>query len=88
MHSPFSREPSPQPTTPLALRPVQAARTLGISKSTLDRLTKSGEITCFRIARAKMYAFEELRRWLTEKTEEARVQRHLGDEDVKTDNKN
>jgi excisionase family DNA binding protein len=49
---------------PLGMRVADAARTLGISPSTLDRLTKAGEIQCIKLNRAKIYPYEELQRWM------------------------
>ena len=55
---------------PIAYRPSEAARVLGISLSHLDRMTKAGEIPCARVGRLRLYGDEELRRWVQEKTEE------------------
>jgi hypothetical protein len=57
---------------PLGLRPADAANALGVSMSTLDRLTRMGEIACVKLDRAKIYYYEELRRWICSKTEAAR----------------
>lgn len=49
---------------PLSLRPRDAAASLGISPSTLERLTKSGEIGVVRHGRCRLYEIEELKAWL------------------------
>ena len=56
---------------PIAYRPSEAARVLGISLSHLDRLTKAGEIPCARVGRLRLYGDDELRRWIREKTDES-----------------
>ncbi len=55
---------------PIAYRPSEAARVLGISLSHLDRMTKAGEIPFARIGRLRVYSDDALRRWIQEKTEE------------------
>ncbi len=45
---------------PICVRPDQAAAMLGISRSTLDRLTCSGELTFVKLRRPKMYAVADL----------------------------
>jgi excisionase family DNA binding protein len=45
---------------PICVRPDQAAAMLGISRSTLDRLTKSGELDHVKLPRAKMYLVTDL----------------------------
>ena len=47
-------------TRPICVRPDQAAAMLGISRSTLDRLTCSGELKFVKLRRAKMYAVTDL----------------------------
>jgi excisionase family DNA binding protein len=49
------------------MRVVDAARTLGVSQSTLERLTKAGEIKCIKLNRAKIYPYDELQRWMASK---------------------
>jgi excisionase family DNA binding protein len=73
MTDPARCNPSESFSPPLGLRPRDAARTLGVSLSTLERLTRSGEIACVKLPRAKIYSREELRRWLDVKTEASRV---------------
>ena len=49
-----------EPASPqLALRPREAAAAIGVSLSTLDRLTKSGVILAARVGRVRLY------RWAT-----------------------
>ena len=55
---------------PIAYRPSEAARVLGISLSHLDRMTKAGEIPYARVGRLRLYGDDELRKWIKEKTEE------------------
>ena len=49
---------------PLSLRPRQAAAWLGVSVSTLNRLTRSGKIPRLTIGRIVLYRVETLRKWL------------------------
>jgi excisionase family DNA binding protein len=49
---------------PLALRPRQAAHTLGISERLLVELTRKGEIPSLTINRARVYRVEALNEWL------------------------
>lgn len=58
---------------PLCLRPAEAARELGISPSTLERLTKAGEIRCIKLNRAKIYPRDELCRWVSSRVNAARA---------------
>jgi excisionase family DNA binding protein len=48
----------------LALRPRQAAASLGVSVKTLERLTKSGEITSVLIGRVRLYELSALEEFL------------------------
>jgi len=57
---------------PLALRPRDAAAALGISPSTLDRLTRAGHIPHVKINRLVLYRVESLRKWLEEREEVGR----------------
>lgn len=54
---------------PLALRPRDAAAARGISPSTLNRLTRAGEIPHVKINRLILYTVESLKRWLREREE-------------------
>jgi excisionase family DNA binding protein len=48
----------------LALRPRKAAAVLSLSLSTLDRLTKSGEIAVVKIGRVRLYELSVLEEFL------------------------
>lgn len=54
--------------TPLALRPREAARTLGVSPRTLWQWTNAGLIPCARVGTGKrktvLYPVTELQAWL------------------------
>lgn len=57
----FPKQP-PQDPEPLVLTPPEAAKALGISVSTLARLTKQGRIPCRRISRRLIrYSIEDIR---------------------------
>lgn len=60
----FYRQREPIAAT-LALRPREAAASLAVSLSTLERLTKSGEIGVVRLGRCRLYAIDELKAWLS-----------------------
>lgn len=55
--------------SPLALRPCQAAKALGISPRHLWQLTKDGHIPCVRVGSGKrqtvLYPVEVLQTWLS-----------------------
>ena len=55
--------------SPLALRPREAAKSLGISPRLLWQLTKDGHIPCVRIGNGKrrtvLYPLADLQAWLT-----------------------
>ena len=53
--------------SPLAYRPRQAAEKLGISLSSLDRLTKRGDIPVSRVGGFRLYPHEALVKWLNSK---------------------
>jgi excisionase family DNA binding protein len=57
---------------PLALRPRDAAAALGISPSTLERLTKAGKIPHVKVSRLVLYRVESLQKWLIEREEPGR----------------
>lgn len=59
----FYRDDVPLAAT-LALRPRQAAASLGVSVKTLERLTKSGEITSVLVGRVRLYALSDLESFL------------------------
>ncbi|MFO1007729.1 MAG: helix-turn-helix domain-containing protein [Planctomycetaceae bacterium] len=56
--------------TPIAYRPREAARVLGISERLLWQLTHDGHIPCVRLGagkrRAILYPVAELQAWLTQ----------------------
>jgi excisionase family DNA binding protein len=58
--------------SPLALRPREAAKALGISPRLLWQLTKDGHIPCVRVGTGKrrsiLYPIAELQAWLTRET--------------------
>lgn len=55
----------------LVLRPRDAAKTLGLSTSTLNRLARAGEIKCIRLDRMTLYPMDALEAWLKAKLESA-----------------
>jgi excisionase family DNA binding protein len=59
---------------PLSLRPQQAAAWLGVSVSTLNRLTRTGKIPRLTVGRIVLYRVKTLRNWLenTEMSEDGR----------------
>jgi len=57
----------------LALRPRDAARTLGLSERTLWGLTKAGKVPFVRIGKAVRYPRHLLLRWLEEQARAAEV---------------
>ena len=48
----------------LALKPIDAARAIGISTRLLWSMTNRGEIPCVRIGRRVVYPLHLLREWL------------------------
>jgi excisionase family DNA binding protein len=60
-----------QVSSPLALRPREAAKALGISPRLLWQLTKDGRIPCVQIGGTKrrtvLYPLAELQAWLSRK---------------------
>ena len=59
----FDRDDLPLVAT-LALRPRQAAAAISVSVKTLERLTKSGEITSVLVGRARLYELKALEEFL------------------------
>ncbi|MBL9169926.1 MAG: helix-turn-helix domain-containing protein [Verrucomicrobiales bacterium] len=49
----------------LALTRQEAARALGISATTVDRMTRRGQLKPVRVTRRPLYAVEELERFLS-----------------------
>ncbi len=62
-HHGFYRERETIAST-LALRPRQAAAAIGVSVSTLERLTRSGEIAVVRLGRCRLYELSVLEDFL------------------------
>lgn len=58
----------PVPNLPLAMRPIVAARALGISPRTLASLTAQGLVPCARLGRCVVYPTAMLLAWLETKT--------------------
>ena len=56
---------------PLAVRPRVAAKKLGISESTLDRLRKAGRIPYVKLAGAILYRVESLEAFLRQSEQQA-----------------
>ncbi|MBM4097973.1 MAG: helix-turn-helix domain-containing protein [Planctomycetes bacterium] len=58
-------------TSPLALRPRDAAKALGISPRLLWQLTEDGKVPCVRVGGSKrqtvLYPIAELQTWLSER---------------------
>ena len=63
-------------STPLALRPRDAAKALGISPRHLWQLTKDGHVPCVRTGTGKrqtvLYPLADLQAWLSEKANAAK----------------
>ena len=58
--------PSERPPT-ISLRPRQAAIAIGISLSTLERLTKAGEVPAVKVGRVTLYPVDAIKEWLQRK---------------------
>lgn len=54
---------------PLALRPREAARALGIGERLLWSLTNRGEIPYLKLGKATLYPIADLQQWLSEQAE-------------------
>ena len=63
-------------SSPLALRPREAAKALGISPRLLWQLTRDGHIPCVRVGsgtrKTVLYPVAELQVWLTRQAAQAR----------------
>ena len=68
-------------SSPLALRPREAAKALGISARLLWQLTKDGHIPCVRIGSGKrktvLYPIDALQAFLTGRTAPAKGGDHV-----------
>ena len=60
----FYRDDGTDTADPLSLRPRQAAARLGISVSTLERLTRAGEIPRIKLSNCVLYRIPTLDAWL------------------------
>ena len=58
--------------TPLALRPREAAKALGISPRLLWQLTHDGHIPFVKVNRTVLYPTAELQAWLSREAEAAK----------------
>jgi excisionase family DNA binding protein len=74
-HSSFFRQEPPF-IAPLSLRPREAA--LGLSISTLARLTKAGELPCVKLGRSVLYPVAMLEEFLRTRAEGARGDEFAG----------
>ena len=63
--NPFSSSRTPV-GNPLALRPVEAARMLGIGQTLLAKLTKAGAIPHIKLGRCVLYPRPMLEAWLVQ----------------------
>ena len=70
-HSSFYRQ-EPPVIAPLALRPRDAAAALGLSVSTVERLTKAGKLPCVKLGRSVLYPAAMLEEFLRAQAEQAR----------------
>jgi excisionase family DNA binding protein len=63
-------------SSPLALRPREAAKALGISPRLLWQLTKDGHVPCVRVGSGKrrtvLYPLADLQAWLAQQTAQAK----------------
>jgi excisionase family DNA binding protein len=81
----FYRRPEPRVVAPqLALRPREAAAAIGVSPSTLERLTKAGEISFVPAGRCRLYLVGDLEAFLTSRrtTAEKAAPKFLGAQTV------
>ncbi len=69
--SSFFRQEQPV-IAPLSLRPREAAAALGLSVSTVERLTKAGELPCVKLGRSVLYPMAMLEEFLRARAERAR----------------
>lgn len=52
----------------IAYRPAEAAKVLGLSRSTFYNLLKAGELHGFKVGAATLIPAEELRAWVARRT--------------------
>jgi len=75
--SSFFRQEQPV-IAPLSLRRREAAAALGLSVSTLARLTKAGELPCVKLGRSVLYPVAMLEEFLRTRAEGARGDEFAG----------
>jgi excisionase family DNA binding protein len=66
-HSFFRQEPPV--IAPLVLRPREAAAALGLSVSTVERLTRAGKLPCVKLGRSVLYPVAMLEEFLLAQAE-------------------
>jgi len=76
-HSSFFRQEQPV-IAPLSLRPREAAAALGLSVSTVERLTRAGELPCVRLGRSVLYPVAMLEEFLRARAEPPRGDEFAG----------
>jgi excisionase family DNA binding protein len=59
-------------TDAIAYRPQQAADLLGVSLSTLERITKADAIPTVKLGRCRVYLADQLKAWLASRQEGGR----------------
>ena len=65
----FNEDSPLSPDESLSMRPREAAAALGVSVSTLDRLTKLGQIPSVKLGRVVLYPVASLRQFLNLRTQ-------------------
>ncbi len=75
--SSFFRQEQPV-IAPLALRPRDAAAALGLSVSTVERLTRAGKLPCVKLGRSVLYPVAMLEEFLRAQAEQARGDEFAG----------
>lgn len=63
-HEGFYRKPQVSAAPQLALRPRDAAAAIGVSPSTLERITRAGEIDSVLVGRCRVYEIDSLKAYL------------------------
>jgi excisionase family DNA binding protein len=59
----FRDDPARDQCDAICVHRAEAAKMLGISVSTLDRLTKAGELPCLKLPGRVLFRTEALRHW-------------------------
>lgn len=67
-HDGFYRKPQASPAPQLALRPREAAAALSVSLSTLERITRAGEIESVLVGRCRVYEIDSLKAFLAKRS--------------------